>query len=56
MKRLTLKAVGVAAVAALILSACGGGGSAPKSATGALETGPVTINFTWWGNVDRADR
>jgi len=56
MKRLTLKAIGVAAVAALVLSACGGGGSAPKSATGALETGPVTINFTWWGNVDRADR
>jgi multiple sugar transport system substrate-binding protein len=58
MKRHTLKAIGIAAATALVLTACaGGGGSADSQKTaGAVETGPVTITFTWWGNDDRAAR
>jgi len=58
MKRYTLKAVGIAAAAALALTACGGGGDAEPQAeaTSADPNAPVTLNFTWWGNDDRASR
>ncbi|MBX9243684.1 extracellular solute-binding protein [Actinotalea ferrariae] len=61
MKRHTLKAAGVAAAAALALAACSGGsGEAdPEETTGGEggdDTTPVTLNFTWWGNDDRAAR
>ena len=58
MKRHTLKAVGIAAAAALALAACAGGasGTDPKQAADGAETGPVTITMTWWGNDDRASR
>ena len=64
MKRHTLKAMGVAAVAAMTLAACGGGtaeepeADAPEATEGEEETEaePVTLNFTWWGNDDRASR
>lgn len=58
MKRYTLKAVGVAAAAALVLTACSGGGDStnPEATPGDAETGPVTITMTWWGNDDRASR
>jgi len=59
MKRHTLKVIGIAAAAALALTACSGGGgstSNPKKTAGGVETGPVTITMTWWGNDDRASR
>jgi multiple sugar transport system substrate-binding protein len=58
MKRYTLKAVGIAAAAALTLTACGGGGEAEPQAeaTSADPNAEVTLNFTWWGNDDRAAR
>lgn len=58
MKRYTLKAVGIAAAAALTLGACSGG-DAEAPAEGAATADPneeVTLNFTWWGNDDRAAR
>ncbi len=58
MKRYTLKAVGLAATAALALAACSGG-DAETPAEGAATADPnadVTLNFTWWGNDDRAAR
>jgi multiple sugar transport system substrate-binding protein len=59
MKRYTLKAAGLAATAALVLAACGGGGETESPAEGAATADPnaeVTLNFTWWGNDDRAAR
>lgn len=58
MKRYTLKAVGLATAAALTLAACSGG-DADAPAEGAATADPteeVTLNFTWWGNDDRATR
>ncbi|WP_298457460.1 ABC transporter substrate-binding protein [uncultured Cellulomonas sp.] len=58
MKRYTLKVAGVAAAAALALTACSGGGT-ETPAEGAATADPtedVTLNFTWWGNDDRASR
>ncbi|MHC6231972.1 ABC transporter substrate-binding protein [Arthrobacter sp. MMS24-T111] len=49
---LTTVAVGTASAAAL--AACGNGGSS-SGQTGTAEK-PVTINYTWWGNDDRAER
>jgi multiple sugar transport system substrate-binding protein len=45
-------AIGTASAAAL--AACGNGGSS-SGQTGSAEK-PVTINYTWWGNDDRAER
>lgn len=47
---LTTVAIGTASAAAL--AACGNGGSS-SGQTGSAEK-PVTINYTWWGNDDRA--
>ncbi len=47
---LTTVAIGSASAAAL--AACG---SPAASQTGTAEN-PVTINYTWWGNDDRAER
>lgn len=49
---LTTVAIGTASAAAL--AACGNGGSS-SGQTGTAEK-PVTINYTWWGNDDRAER
>ena len=40
--------IGIAAAAALALSACAAGGSTPSTAE--LSEDPVTLRFTWWGN------
>ncbi|WP_426227321.1 extracellular solute-binding protein, partial [Pseudarthrobacter sp. DSP2-3-2b1] len=51
---LTTVAVGTASAAAL--AACGTGSSSTSGgATGSAEN-PVTLNYTWWGNDDRATR
>jgi multiple sugar transport system substrate-binding protein len=47
---LTTVALGTASAAAL--AACG---APAPSQTGSAEN-PVTINYTWWGNDDRAER
>lgn len=47
---LTTVAIGTASAAAL--AACG---TPAPSQTGSADN-PVTINYTWWGNDDRADR
>ncbi|TDT86161.1 carbohydrate ABC transporter substrate-binding protein (CUT1 family) [Arthrobacter sp. AG258] len=49
---LTTVAIGTASAAAL--AACGNGGNS-SGQTGSAEK-PVTINYTWWGNDDRAER
>jgi len=49
---LTTVAIGTASAAAL--SACGNGSSS-SGQTGSADK-PVTINYTWWGNDDRAER
>ncbi len=49
---LTTVAVGTASAAAL--AACGSG-SGSSGQTGSADS-PVTINYTWWGNDDRAER
>jgi multiple sugar transport system substrate-binding protein len=49
---LTTVAIGTASAAAL--AACGNGSSS-SGQTGSAEN-PVTINYTWWGNDDRAER
>ncbi|MEZ0447048.1 ABC transporter substrate-binding protein [Cellulomonas sp. ICMP 17802] len=59
MKRTLWKTAAVAAVAALALTACSSGGSGstePTASSTGPDTSPVTLNFTWWGNDDRADR
>ncbi|QCB92539.1 ABC transporter substrate-binding protein [Cellulomonas shaoxiangyii] len=59
MMRSVLKASGLAAVAALGLAACSGGSggeASPAASGGADDTTPVTLDFTWWGNDDRAAR
>lgn len=64
MRQTTIRTLGVAAAAALLLSACGNGdtgnggtGADPTNGTGnGGENTPVTLNFTWWGNDDRASR
>jgi multiple sugar transport system substrate-binding protein len=59
MKRIIWKTVAVAAVAALALTACSSGDSGdaePTASTTGPDTSPVTLNFTWWGNDDRAAR
>jgi multiple sugar transport system substrate-binding protein len=59
MKRTLWKTAAVAAVAALALTACSSGGSGdaePTATTTGPDTSPVTLNFTWWGNDDRAAR
>lgn len=57
MKRSLWKITAVAAVAALSLTACASGsGDDEDAAPSANPTDPVTINFTWWGNDDRAAR
>lgn len=55
-KRSALKGIALAAVASFALTACGGGGSeaAPTETLNTEED--VTIQFTWWGNDDRADK
>ncbi|WP_285245154.1 ABC transporter substrate-binding protein [Pseudarthrobacter sp. fls2-241-R2A-127] len=49
---LTTVAIGTASAAAL--AACGNGSSS-SGQTGSADN-PVTINYTWWGNDDRAER
>ncbi|UKA66122.1 ABC transporter substrate-binding protein [Arthrobacter sp. FW306-05-C] len=49
---LTTVAIGTASAAAL--SACGNGSGSSGQAGSADK--PVTINYTWWGNDDRAER
>ncbi|WP_456823440.1 ABC transporter substrate-binding protein [Cellulomonas sp. P5_E12] len=59
MKRTLWKTAAVAAVAALALTACSSGGSGdsePTASSTGPDTSPVTLNFTWWGNDDRATR
>ncbi|TQL02904.1 ABC transporter substrate-binding protein [Cellulomonas sp. SLBN-39] len=55
MKRPVLKAATVVAVAALGLAACSSGETGTSGA-GVDDDTPVTIDFTWWGNDDRAER
>lgn len=55
MKRPVLKAATVVAVAALGLAACSSG-ETDTSGAGVDDDTPVTIDFTWWGNDDRAER
>ena len=50
---LTTVAVGTASAAAL--AACGNEAGTSAGETGSAES-PVTINYTWWGNDDRAAR
>jgi len=47
-----VRALGVAAAAALALSACGGDSGGPASASDG-EGGDVTLRFTWWGSDTR---
>ncbi|KQS98850.1 ABC transporter substrate-binding protein [Cellulomonas sp. Leaf395] len=59
MKRTLWKTAAVAAVAALALTACSSGDSGeaePTATSSGPDTSPVTLNFTWWGNDDRAAR
>lgn len=56
MKRSLWKITAVAAVAALSLTACASGSGDDDAAPSTDPTAPVTINFTWWGNDDRAAR
>lgn len=64
MTRTTLRIAATGAALALALSACSGGGSSEDPTTGGGETGgatvdpneEITLNVTWWGNDDRADR
>ena len=59
MKRIIWKTAAVAAVAALALTACSSGDSGdsePTASSTGPDTSPVTLNFTWWGNDDRAAR
>ena len=59
MKRTIWKTAAVAAVAALALTACSSGDSGetePTASSTGPDTSPVTLNFTWWGNDDRAAR
>ncbi|WP_024286788.1 ABC transporter substrate-binding protein [Cellulomonas sp. KRMCY2] len=64
MKRSILKLAGLAAAAALTLTACSGADTAeaPDAADGTAEATeassdePVTLTVTWWGNDDRAAR
>lgn len=59
MKRTLWRTAAVAAVAALALTACSSGDSGstePTASSTGPDTSPVTINFTWWGNDDRAAR
>ena len=50
--------IGTAAVAAVLLTGCSGGGSGSDSGseggTEASEENPVTIRFSWWGSDTRA--
>ena len=55
MKRSILRLTGLAAAAALTLTACSGADSTAK-ATEASSDEPVTLTVTWWGNDDRAAR
>ena len=63
MTRTTLKIAATGAALALALTACSGGSN--EDPTGDGETGggealdpneEITLNVTWWGNDDRADR
>ena len=61
MKRSILKLTGLAAAAALALTACSGADDpeAPDATAESPDSGsnePVTLNVTWWGNDDRAAR
>ena len=65
MTRTTFRIAATGAALALALSACSGGGSSEDPTTGGGETGggatvdpneEITLNVTWWGNPDRADR
>jgi multiple sugar transport system substrate-binding protein len=58
MKRPFWKFTALAAVTALSLTACasGSGDDDASAAPSPDSTEPVTINFTWWGNDDRAAR
>ncbi|MHC6229783.1 ABC transporter substrate-binding protein [Arthrobacter sp. MMS24-T111] len=53
-RRHFLTTVAIGTVSAAALAACGNGGSS-SGQTGTAEK-PVTINYTWWGNDDRAER
>ena len=53
-RRSFLTTVALGAGSAVALSACGGGGSSAGQTGSAAN--PVTINYTWWGNDDRAER
>ena len=58
MRRHTLQVIGAAAAASMVLAACGGNDT-PDEGTGGEEPAgdePVTLNMTWWGNDDRAQR
>jgi multiple sugar transport system substrate-binding protein len=58
MKHHSLKAAGLMAATALVLAACSGGNAEPaaEEAATADPNAEVTLNFTWWGNDDRASR
>jgi multiple sugar transport system substrate-binding protein len=57
MRHTTTRILALAAAAALSLTACGGGDAGGGSAAGSTDAaGKVTLNFTWWGNDDRAKR
>ncbi|HCX84291.1 MAG TPA: sugar ABC transporter substrate-binding protein [Micrococcales bacterium] len=69
MRKSVISIAAVFAAAGLALTACSSGGGTDDATGGATsggdgsaageatpDTTPVTINFTWWGNDDRADR
>ena len=58
MKHHSLKTAGLMAATALVLAACSGGNAEPaaEEAATADPNAEVTLNFTWWGNDDRASR
>lgn len=58
-KKLTPRAgsgVAVTVAAALMLTACGGGNGGGEAAATVDPNEEITLNFTWWGNEDRAER
>ncbi|MCS3843030.1 ABC transporter substrate-binding protein [Microbacterium sp. AK031] len=54
-KRITAVAA-IAAGTALVLSGCSGGGGGTDAEPTFDPDEKVTLNFTWWGNDDRAER
>ena len=54
-KRVALAAAAALAATTIALAGCSGGGAAEPESTFDPDE-KVTLNFTWWGNDDRAAR